>query len=306
MKALVLGSNGFVGGHVVERLLADGEPVRGFDRNPNPRAVSAKGFESVVGDFLDHGALLEALQGMDTVFHCISTTVPSTSNLDPLFDIRTNLEGTVQLLEAMQKCAVRRVVFLSSGGTVYGVPQQVPIPEDHPIAPLCSYGIVKHAIERYLDMERVVNGLCPVIVRAANPYGIGQGRLGVQGAVNTFLKRVLDEQEIVVWGDGSVSRDYFLVDELADFCVDAARSGHSGIYNVGSGVAVSINELIALIGRVSGRTPQVTYEAARRFDVPTNVLDISRAERDFGWSPRVGLEEGLRRCMDHLLHAPAG
>lgn len=293
MRALVLGGSGFIGSHIVDALLAQGARVRVFDRAPERHRPPLHGVDFVQGDWGDTAALAEALADVDTVFHLISTTVPGTSNLDPVGDIQSNLVNTVRLLELMRAEGVRRLVYLSSGGTVYGIPESDPVPESHPLRPISSYGIVKVAIENYLFMEERLHGLQPTILRASNPYGARQGHGGVQGVIGTFLWKIIQDEPIQLWGDGSIVRDFIHVRDLARLCARVAQDGVTGCFNAGSGQGYSIAEIITTIGTVIGRTVEPIHKPGRGFDVPRVVLDISKVQRATGWKPEVGLKEGL-------------
>ena len=154
MRVLAIGGNGFIGSHVVDRLLAHGHSVRVFDRQPERFRAPLAGVDYRFGDFADKMALVEALTGVDAVFHLLSTTLPGTADLDPKTDIHDNLLGAIALFELMHGLGLRRILFLSSGGTVYGIPETIPIPETHALRPINSYGIVKASIEHYLEMYR--------------------------------------------------------------------------------------------------------------------------------------------------------
>ncbi len=300
MTTLVLGGCGFIGSQVVDALLARGGSVRVLDRQPERYRPACAGVDYIFGDFSDRALIIEAMSGVDTVFHLISTTFPGTSNINPQADVEDNLINTLALLKSMMELDVRRLVFLSSGGTVYGIPETIPIPEDHPLRPINSYGIVKVAIEQYLAMYLREGRLSPVIIRASNPYGPRQGHTGVQGVVSTFLRRVMDRHPIEIWGDGSVVRDYFYVEDLARLCVTAAESGAVGAFNAGSGIGVSLNELIVAIERATGAAIDRINKPARSVDTPTSILDVSRAEKAFGWKAKVPLVDGLAANWEWL------
>ena len=300
MRAMVLGGTGFIGSHLVDRLLADGHQVRVFARSPERFRPPLPAVDYRQADLADIPALVEALTGIEVVYHLVSTTVPSTSNRDPVFDIESNLVGMVRLLQVARDSGVRRLVYLSSGGTVYGTPQVLPIPESHPLHPICSYGIVKAAAENYLHMFHELHGLDYLVLRASNPYGERQGHYGVQGVIGTFLNQIRRGEELEVWGDGTLVRDYIHVDDLARLCVKAGESARLGIYNAGSGRGYSIREVLACIEQAVGRKPVVTWREGRGFDVPRVVLDIARAEADFGWRPEIDLAEGIRRTWAAL------
>lgn len=300
MIILVLGGNGFIGSHVIDALCAAGHGVRVFDRSPDTWRAPLAGVRYYLGDFDDRPLLAEALQGVDVVVHLISTTVPSTSNLDPITDIQSNLVRSVRLLELMGGAGVRRIVFFSSGGTVYGIPEATPIREDQPLNPICSYGVVKVATEKYLLMFEHLYGLRPLILRPSNPYGPRQGHVGVQGAVATFMNKVMAGEKISIWGDGTVKRDYIDVTDLARLCRLGIESEETGVFNVGSGVGLSINELVMAVERVTGISAAKEYLPARQFDVPEIVLDVAKAQRTFGWRPTVSFEDGLHRYLGWL------
>ena len=165
----------------------------------------------------------------------------------------------MHLLDQMRFNDVRRIVFLSSGGTVYGNPDTAPVTEIHPLRPICSYGVVKVAIENYLFMYHDLYGIEPVVLRPSNPIGPRQGHFGIQGVVPTFLRRLLDGELIEVWGDGSVVRDYLDITDLAALCLRAGTSEVIGVFNAGSGIGTSVNDILAIIESVTGRHPEVTY-----------------------------------------------
>jgi len=300
MKVLVIGGSGFIGSHVVDRLLAHGHSVRVFDRQPERFRPPLPQVEYRYGEFADRMALVEALSGADTVFHLLSTTVPSTADLDPATDVRDNLVGTINLLDSMQRLGLYRILFLSSGGTVYGIPDTLPIPEAHALRPINSYGIVKATIEHYLEMYRRVRGFSPVIIRGSNPFGPRQTHSGVQGVISTFLRRVLERQPLEIWGDGSVVRDYLEVGDLAELCVCAATSDKEGAYNAGSGHGLSINQVVEAIRNVTDLDFKVVYKPGRPVDVPRSVLDCSRAKNDFAWECKTEFESALRSTWDWL------
>ncbi len=302
-RCLVLGGAGFLGGHIVEALLHEGYAVRVFDRLPRRTTVPAA-VEWVEGDFGNRGDLSKAVEGCETAIHLVATTLPKTSNEDPIHDLETNLVPTVRFLDLARDKGLRRVVFASSGGTVYGIPAGVPIAEIHQTHPICSYGIHKLAIEQYLHLYYTLHGLEYCILRLANPYGGRQRTDASQGAVAVFLDKALKHEEITVWGDGSVIRDYVYVTDVARaFCMACARTEPTGTFNIGSGEGQSIEQLIDAIGRLLGRRLARRYIQARAFDVPANVLDTALAARVLGWSPRFTFDEGLRRTLDTLLES---
>lgn len=296
-----MGGNGFMGSHLADAFLAKGDYVRVFDRQRELFRVELPGVEYQYADFEDAKALEDALDGVDVVFHLVSTTIPQTSNQNPAFDVQSNVVGTIMLLEGCRRKGVGRVVFISSGGVIYGVPKQVPIPETHPTEPLCSYGITKLAVEKYLALFNHLHGIRYTVFRCANPYGERQNPEAKQGAVGVFLAKVAKGEGIVIWGDGEVVRDFFYISDLVAACLQAAGGeGCDGVYNIGSGEGVSLNVLLDVIKEVTGREVRVRYTPARKLDVPVNVLDISKAREGLGWRPTVGLREGIGNTWDWI------
>jgi UDP-glucose 4-epimerase len=294
MQVLVIGGNGFIGSHVVDSLLASGCTVRVLSRHPERFRAPLAAVDYRQDDFRDRMAVAEALVGIDAVFHLVSTTFPGTANLDPKTDVEENLIGTLSLMDTMLGMGINRLLYMSSGGTVYGVPRQVPIPENHPLHPINSYGIVKVAIEQFIEMYRSTRGLSPIIIRASNPYGPRQGHSGVQGVVSTFIDNIRSGRTIEIWGDGSVVRDYIDVRDLAELCVRAGTSQKEGTYNAGSGHGVSLNELIEMMKEVIGLDIKPNYRPGRLIDVPVSVLDCTKAETDFDWHAGRNLRDGIR------------
>jgi UDP-glucose 4-epimerase len=301
---VVLGGAGFIGSHLAAALAENGHRVRIFDRPHVDRLAlfpPQKGFDVFTGDFLNPRALAPALEGAELVFHLVSTTLPKNSNDNPAYDVESNVVGTLRLIELCRSHGVRKLVFVSSGGTVYGVPRSTPVSEEHPTAPISSYGIHKLMVEKYLHLAHHLHGLDYCIVRPANLYGPRQRLDIAQGAVGVFLDRALRDQPIQIWGDGSVVRDYVYVADAVDAMLKAARfEGAQRVFNLGSGRGTSLNELVAEIEKLLGRRVKVERGAARALDVPVNVLDSSLAERLLGWRASTPLGEGMRRTCEWL------
>jgi len=308
-RSLVLGGGGFLGGHLVEALQDAGARVRVFDRVPRraTAACVAPTTEWYEGDFGNRGDVAGALDGCDVAFHLVATTMPRASNEDPVHDLESNLLPTVRFLDLALERGVNKVVFASSGGTVYGNLLTVPVPETHPTQPLCSYGIHKLAIEQYLHLYQALHGLPYCVLRLANPFGERQRSDASQGAVAVFLDLALRGKEVTVWGDGSAIRDYVYVGDVARaFCLAATYESPAGVFNIGSGRGHSVNELLSAIEQLLGRRVPRRYVEGRPFDVPVNVLDTTLAGRALGWQPSVPFRDGLERTLESLQRARAG
>ncbi len=300
-RCLVMGGKGFIGSHLVDALLRAGFPVKVFDRANIPPLNDAANTARVTwidGDFTSDADVAAALADCDICFHLVSTTLPQSSNADPAFDVETNIGGTVRMLGHAVRHGVKKVIFISSGGTVYGVPREVPIPEDHPTDPICSYGITKLAIEKYLHLYKTLHGLEYTVLRLANPFGERQRTTAAQGAVAVFMGKVLRGDTIEIWGDGSVVRDYIYIGDAVAAMVKAiAYTGPDRVLNIGAGTGISLKEILSGIEQVTGRTADVRYTAARAFDVPVSVLAIDRARAALDWTPATPFTEGLRKML---------
>lgn len=296
MNHLVLGGNGFIGSHLVDHLLEGGEVVRIYDHSAGRFRPPPAGVQLFRGELADETRLSDALQDSDVVYHLVGSGTPAASNQDPAGDVRSHLVTAIGLLDACVSSRVRRVVFLSSGGTIYGPPRALPIPEDHPTNPTCSYGITRLAIEKYLALYGHLHGLDYVVLRGSNAYGERQAADRGQGAVAAFLERLLRHEPIVIWGDGSAVRDYVYAGDLARALAAAgtAEVGDRRTFNVGSGIGVSLNQLVSAIEEVTGRRLEVRHTPSRSLDVAASVLDVSAIQRALHWSPSTALKDGIK------------
>lgn len=301
----ILGGCGFLGSVSAVRLAQAGWKVRIFDKEGVDDARLApvrSSIEIVRGDFMNAGDLRTGLDGVLTVLDFVGTTIPQSSMNDIDYDIHTNVIPIVQLLEVMHELKIPRLIFSSSGGTVYGpAMERQPIAETHPTDPISAYGISKLMAEKYIQLFAANYGLKPAILRIANPYGENQNPMRPQGAIAVFLHKMLRGEEIVIWGDGSVVRDYLHQSDVAEAVFAIAEKQEAvGIFNVGSGIGVSLNDVFKTVCDVVGRQSPMRFTPARSFDVPYNVLDPSRIRNAVNWSVKVSLKEGAVRMHDHL------
>jgi len=297
---LVTGGTGFIGSHVVDKLLNNGCHVKVFSRSAEKYRPLPNNVEYVWGSFDDTFAMAEALQGVDVVIHAITTSLPGTSNLNIKEDIRSNLLNTIQLLELIKQKGIKHITFLSSGGTVYGVAKEFPIPESHPLAPLNSYGIIKVAIENYIRMYNKLDNIGYSILRITNPYGPRQGHVGTQGFIGSVLNKLLNNEPINIWGDGSVIRDFIYVEDVADVIVKASINQTEGTFNIGSGEGRSLNEIINNIIEVTGIHPELNYQKGREIDVPKSYVDTSNANKELNWEPQTSICDGITKHWEWI------
>lgn len=254
--------------------------------------------EIVIGDITCPEDVLRAIENTDVVIHLIHTTSPGSSMADPFFDICSNVAATAQWASCFAKTNVRRSVYVSSGGTVYGVPQNDKISESHPTDPVCSYGITKLAIEKYFSMYASMHGIENFTIRPSNIYGEGQRLDKGQGVIGTLANRALRGELLEVWGSGKALRDYIFVDDMVSAILRILRyRGASRTFNIGSGVGHSVLDILDTLRHQLGTIPEVIHKSARGFDVPVNILDSALLQRETGWRPRVSLDEGIGRVI---------
>jgi UDP-glucose 4-epimerase len=303
----VFGANGFVGRHVVERLLAEGATVRAVSRrfDPEVEAAFAGRAEMVVADLKDPFACLAALTGVRDVLQLVSTSSPGLKNDYLERDINDNVLPQLRLAQDCLAAGVRRHVFLSSGGTVYGRPLRLPIDEDHPKNPISSHGLTKLAVEKYLGLLAQTRGLDSVILRVANLFGPGQTLRKGQGLIPAILDRHRQSQPVPIFGDGSARRDFVYIDDVVDAILAAFQMPEAiGAYNIGSGETRSVCEILDAVEARIGRPVMREHLPARPSDVEVNLLDISRAGRELGWRPKTAFATAMDRTIAALQAAP--
>jgi UDP-glucose 4-epimerase len=303
-KVLVLGGDGFIGSHLIDDLLARGHEVSAFARFHNGRSFNLEHvrdkIEFVTGDFLNLADLERALEGVEYVFHMISLSTPASTMNDPLLDVQTNVFGTIQLLDLCVKKGVKKVIFPSSGGAIYGDTEMDLIDENHSTNPFCPYAISKLTIERYLDYFYRLHGLDYMVFRMSNPYGPRQSLSKKQGVVAVFMGRILREEPLVIWGDGNDVRDYVYVKDVTRVISDVFESdaGHR-IYNLGSSEGRTVNDLIAILKELIPSSFEIQNIPRVKGHVNRVVLDSSRAKKELGFEPQVSFKEGVSKAWEH-------
>ena len=301
MNIAVLGGAGFIGTNLVMELAKNyhNKLLLVDEKKDYFRHIFDMNIENVSfleSDFLVDTDFDSMLFGQEIVYHLVSTTVPATSNKQISKELEENVLMTSKLLEACVRQNIKKVIFVSSGGTVYGKESNCPLSEDAPTNPITSYGVQKLTIEKLLYLYNHMYGLDYRIIRLANPYGPYQRPNGMLGAVTTFIYKALKEESITVYGDGTVVRDFIYIDDAIKGILKIANStGRHKLYNLGSGVGTSINELLRQIQKELQIELQIEYVDKRDVDVRENYLDMSRYIQEFGkWSP-ISLEEGVRK-----------
>lgn len=295
-NVLILGATGFIGRHLAEKLQEDTN-VLGYARNP----ISAE-YPIIKGSFSEEEHFEDILRGkkIDTVYHLVSTTFPKEDTSDIAQEVASNVIPTLRLVEAMRKTGVRRLVFVSSGGTVYGEWQGGSHQTSEERRPICGYGMQKMVIEDYLLFYNRRYGMDCRIARLSNPYGIPPKHPRGQGIIPIFMEKLMQEEPITMFGD--TLRDYIHVEDAVEAIVRyGCYEGNEKILNIGTGVPARISDIVRLIEKEAGKKfVSVSHEPIRSCDVQESVLDVTETMQELDWKPQISLEEGIRRTWMEL------
>ncbi|MFP4394968.1 MAG: NAD-dependent epimerase/dehydratase family protein [Anaerolineales bacterium] len=301
-KILVTGGCGFIGSHVVDAFLAQGYEVVVVDnlsagslKNLNPQAkfyeVDIRSAE--LADIFD-------IERPDFVDHHAAQIDVRLSAEKPCYDADVNILGTLNLLECAVRLDVKKFIFISSGGAVYGEPEYLPCDEAHPIQPLSPYGVSKHAIELYLYLYKEIRGLDYTILRYANVYGPRQDPQGEAGVVAIFTDQMLRDDQVTINGSGEQLRDFVYVEDCVAANLLAAKDRAGQIYNIGTGRGISVNELFHTLAEITGYQREPYYGPAKLGETFRSYLAAEKAHQGLGWEPTVTLEEGVRRTVAYF------
>lgn len=299
MKILVTGGAGFIGSHLVDALVAKGHEVAVLDdlstgvRSNVPQGVRLHELDirsAVAAEVVRKG-------GFEVIYHQAAQMNVRRSVSDPAFDAEVNILGSLNLLEAAVQGGVQQVIFASSGGAGYGEQQAFPAPEEHAKQPESPYGIAKISVELYLHFYAQTHGLRYVALRYGNVYGPRQNPKGEAGVVAIFSELLLQGQQPKVNGTGTQTRDYVHVADVVRANLLALQAKENGAYNIATGTETSVVELLALLQKVAGTHMDPAFVPGKAGEQQRSVLDISKAKRDLGWEPQVGLEEGFTETV---------
>lgn len=301
LKVLVTGGAGFIGSHIVDALVGEGHEVAivdnlstGFTENINPRARFHE-----VDICRPELARTFDVERPQVVIHQAAQAVISRSVADPAFDAQVNILGSLNIISCCVQYGVRRIVYASSGGAVYGEPGYLPVNEDHPVNPLSQYGAAKHAVEHYLHLYWLQKGLAYVALRYANVYGPRQNPYGEAGVVAIFTGQMLRDEQPTIFGKGDKTRDYTYVGDIARANLLAMATSKTGIFNLGTGAETTDRQMFDYIARHTGYRGEPRYAPVRQGEIFRICLDISRARAQMGWSPLIPLNDGLARTVSY-------
>jgi UDP-glucose 4-epimerase len=300
-RCVIIGGAGFLGLNLAKSLLSKGSRVLIIDKVEAKSPVFDKA-DFVKADLADGPAIRDVVQKGDIIFYFACASLPGS----PFEKIETNIhqdvEGFVEIMRLSIDKGVDKIIFPSSGGTVYGDPLKLPITEDHPTNPICYYGVTKLMNEKYLYMFNRAYGLNYLILRIGNPFGPGQDPRRIQGLIPKVMRRMMDGERIEVYGNGKIIRDYIYIDDVVEAIVGSLTIGiKNDIFNIGSGVGTSINDVLNVASAILKKQPQVKYSAKRPGDVPVNILSSSKLCSAIGWKPKISLAEGMEMTHRWLM-----
>ncbi len=297
-KYLVLGGNGFIGKYIVNQLSLSNEVVvadYNIEHTEENEHITYKKLDFIgCEDFSDY------LDGVDTVIHLISTIGPNDRTDTINQEIYENIFPTVRLLENMVQCGTQKIIFVSSGGTVYGEHSLDPICESDSKNPICNYGILKELIEKYLHLYHVYYGMEYKVIRLANPYSDVVKKGKKQGIIPILIDQISKGETVRIWGDGEDVRDYIYIDDAVDAIMKIIHyDGEEATFNVGTGIGYSINSVLEVIEQEMGvEKPSIEYVDGRKCDVRNNVLNVDRIREETGWQATTPLKSGIQKVIE--------
>jgi len=304
MKILVTGGAGFIGSHTVDALVATGQHqvsiIDNLSAGKRHQVNPVARFHEI--DLRDADAVKRVIEAEtpEVIVHLAAQMDVRRSVADPAFDAQVNLVGFLNLMESARQHGLRRVIFSSTGGAIYGEQETFPAPEDHPLHPVSPYGVAKMATEAYLFFYKVQYGIDYTALRYGNVYGPRQDPHGEAGVVAIFCGRILERKPCTIYGDGKQTRDYVFVGDVARANIAAANSNVSGAINIGTGVETSVNDLYHTLGTVADVTRAPEYGPARPGEQSRSVISPARARELLNWRPEVDLANGLDQTFTYF------
>ena len=303
MRVLVTGGAGFIGSHVVDAYVAGGHEVTVVDN------LSTGSVQNVNPSAAFHEADIRDVEALNRVFtqtrpecvnHHAARAQVRESMDNPVLYAEVNVVGSLNVLQMCRKHEVKKLVYASTGGAVYGEPEYLPVDENHPVNPLDPYGASKHHVEHYLHLYRTNWGLSYTVLRYANVYGPRQDPYGEAGVVAIFAAKMLRNDQAVIYGTGEQERDFVYVGDVARANLLALSKGAGRILNIGTGIGTNINELYARLGGATGYVGTETHGPAKPGEVFKIYLDVSRAREVLEWEPLIGLQHGIDLTVEHF------
>lgn len=294
-RVVITGASGFIGSFLVNKLLSLGyENIITINR----KAIDLKKTKNIKGNFSDEALLQEILKKNDIVIHLACSSNPSISQQNIRKDIEENMIGSVTLLQVCVDKKINKFIYISSGGVIYGNHGMKKVKEDARTVPINSHGIMKLSIENYLKVLNRLYNLNYIIIRPSNPYGRKNNDNKNQGIIDVFLKKVNNNEGLEIWGDGKIVRDFIYIEDLIALIIKTINPKiKNETFNAGSGIGTSVNDILKMIKKITGKNINVKYLKKRNFDVAYNVLNIKKSETLLNWKPKNNLEKNMRKIL---------
>lgn len=296
-RAVIIGAGGFIGTNLELFLVRKGFRVISVSRSwLNTEEISS--LTRVTADIVESRVLERIVDGADFVFHLAHGTTPASSMKDLHSDLLGSVPPSLSLIEACAS-ADAKLIFMSSGGTIYGIPSEIPTPENSVLQPISGYGISKLVIEKYLNLFSFHKKLRYSILRLANPYGPWQTGIHGQGVIGLWVQQAIQDQPIQIWGNGETLRDYIYIEDVINAIWAVIQyNGPSDVFNIGNGVGYNLNQIMSMLSQQLGKDVKHEYVLDRYVDIPISVLDISKAINLLSWKPTTSLTDGLSLTYD--------
>lgn len=296
MKILITGFNGFLGTPLTLSLLIEGHQIIGIStRHMDNFWNDYSNLTSIQCNYTDFEEYQHLLQDLDLLIHLAYSTVPENSTLFPDRDILTNVIPSLELIQSLAKVNFKKIIFISSGGVIYGNPNIFPTPENENLNPISSYGISKMIIERNIELLSAQRGFDFCILRMSNIYGAGHSDKRNQGVINIWMEKIRKEMPIEIFGTNDIVRDYIHLDDVVNALLLVIARNTSGVYNIGTAIGTSLEELLTILGKETGKTPVLHKKESRKFDVEKNILSFQKFNEATGWQPSISLTQGIRK-----------
>lgn len=302
MNYLLIGGNGFIGSHFIDELLSNNHSVRVFDIQHEKFRKPNKNVDYRISPFSNIDTLENALLDIDIVIHLASATVPSNSNDKAILEIDNILKPSLILFELLVKHKIKKIVYFSSGGAVYGnVDNNLLITEETQFNPVSSYGIIKATTEHYLNLFQNNFGLNSIIIRPSNPYGPRQNNTVSQGVISTFLRRIFNNEDLIIYGNLDIKKDYIYIDDLVKITYKLISSETNGAFNVGSGIGTTLKDILEIVTKFNNCNSRCIIEKSLTSDVNYFVLDINKAVNVTKYLPQINISEGVNLTWKWIL-----